>query len=384
MQVSVKSIGQITQGAIEFGDLTVLVGPQSSGKSIFLQLLKLIHDSNAVVSTLKEYGFEWGDDLSGFLLSYFGEGMGGLLSSRSEIHFNHQAVNIEAEIADGGKTKERLFLIPAQRVMMLQTGWPRPFSDYGIDTPFVTRLFSESVRKLLDRGLGGGEAGVIFPSKSRFENELTEILNESVFRGSRVVLDKGLQKRIMLELPDGNRLPFMTWSTGQREFTPLLLGFYLLTPIAERNKKIEWVVIEEPEMGLHPKAISAVMLFIIELLRLDYKVIISTHSPHVLDVVWAIQEIRRNQASPKLLLEIFDASPNDVLTRAAEKLINKKTSTYYFAAGKDGVRIQDISNLEPGSQNRDIAGWGGLTAFSGKVAGVVAKAARQNLQFGRK
>ena len=34
----------------------------------------------------------------------------------------------------------------------------------------------------------------------------------------------------------------------------------------QKKDNIDWVVIEEPEMGLHPKAISALLLIFLELL----------------------------------------------------------------------------------------------------------------------
>ena len=36
--LSVKNFGPIESGEIEFGDLTIFVGPQASGKSLLLQL----------------------------------------------------------------------------------------------------------------------------------------------------------------------------------------------------------------------------------------------------------------------------------------------------------------------------------------------------------
>ncbi len=41
----IERVGPIGQAEIRFGDLTILVGPQASGKSIALQLFKLIHDT---------------------------------------------------------------------------------------------------------------------------------------------------------------------------------------------------------------------------------------------------------------------------------------------------------------------------------------------------
>jgi DNA repair ATPase RecN len=46
----IESLGQIKEAALTFGDLTVLVGPQATGKSIALQLLKLMVDAGQSLS----------------------------------------------------------------------------------------------------------------------------------------------------------------------------------------------------------------------------------------------------------------------------------------------------------------------------------------------
>ena len=44
-RIHLTSLGQIPEADISFGDLTVFVGEQASGKSLFLQLVKLILDA---------------------------------------------------------------------------------------------------------------------------------------------------------------------------------------------------------------------------------------------------------------------------------------------------------------------------------------------------
>ena len=39
--LKIQSFGTIEKAEVNFGDLTLLVGPQASGKSIFLQLYEL-------------------------------------------------------------------------------------------------------------------------------------------------------------------------------------------------------------------------------------------------------------------------------------------------------------------------------------------------------
>ena len=88
----------------------------------------------------------------------------------------------------------------------------------------------------------------------------------------------------------------MAWSAGQREFVPLLMGLYWLMPAARASQRgdLEWVIIEELEMGLHPRAIAVVLLLVLELLWRGYRVCLSSHSPHVLDLVWALQVIKQH------------------------------------------------------------------------------------------
>ena len=44
--LKLKNIGPISEADVQFGDLTVLVGPQATGKGIFIQFLKLILDAS--------------------------------------------------------------------------------------------------------------------------------------------------------------------------------------------------------------------------------------------------------------------------------------------------------------------------------------------------
>ena len=73
--LKLTSLGQIPEADITFGDLTVFVGEQASGKSILLQLVKLILDTDDITRTLKKHGFDWHGKTEHFLSLYFGEGM---------------------------------------------------------------------------------------------------------------------------------------------------------------------------------------------------------------------------------------------------------------------------------------------------------------------
>ena len=64
-QILLKDIGPIQSADIEFGDLTILVGPQATGKSIFLQWLKLIIDSPFIRKEFRRFSIDWSKRLQG-------------------------------------------------------------------------------------------------------------------------------------------------------------------------------------------------------------------------------------------------------------------------------------------------------------------------------
>jgi AAA domain, putative AbiEii toxin, Type IV TA system len=134
------------------------------------------------------------------------------------------------------------------------------------------------------------------------------------------------------------------------------------------------VVIEELEMGLHPKAISATLALVLELLSRGYRVCLSTHSPHVLDVVWGLQFLKANGGRPQEVLDIFDLKANTSTRKLAQAALDATFKVYSF---RRGGPVQDISGLDPTSESKEEAGWGGLSEFSGHVGDVVAKVARR-------
>ena len=73
--LSVKNFAQIREGSVTFGDLTLFVGAQASGKSIFLQLLKLLVDKHQIFDTLQIHAYDWGGDFNRLIELYYGESM---------------------------------------------------------------------------------------------------------------------------------------------------------------------------------------------------------------------------------------------------------------------------------------------------------------------
>jgi hypothetical protein len=346
--------------------------------------VKAVEDAGAIRTDLKSHGFDWlhGKDLvSDYCSLYFGGGLGGLVTADTTLQVDgkNRSFGAVAKPAGNANAAEKVFLIPAQRVLVLQDGWPRPFMSYSAGDPYCIRHFSDSLRMLMEGGLGS--KGAVFPQTKQLKAELKALVNDSIYVGAKLKLEtEGMRKRIVLSQDDNQpALPYSAWSAGQREFTPLLLGLYRLMPSAKVSTRgdLELVIVEEPEMGLHPQAIVSFGLLVLELLHRGYRVIVSTHSPVILDLVWALRELKElmPKAATQALKKVFGLPSVTAQVQAIfSSALTKEYRTYYFDRTAKGTIARDISTLDPGSDDAMIAGWGGLSGFSGSIADTVGDA----------
>jgi hypothetical protein len=368
-KLSIRNFAQISAVDLEFGDLTVLVGAQGTGKSLALQWLKTAMDGRLIVSALREAGQNV-KDANVLIDLIFGVGMGSAWRSDSEVVFNGTKIR-PSVIAKLGNGHEKAFFIPAHRSMLISDGWAAPFQRLTSDTPVVARIFSQN---LFDRfSARGGDK--LFPLDRVLKREYRELINSAVFHGGTVGLEQDPQHAKRLKLTHGeSQLPFMTWTAGQREFTPLLLGLYHLLPSRKflKQPEIDWVIIEEPEMGLHPQALTVFLLLVLDLLWRGYRVVLSTHSPHVLTAIWMLQRLKEHHARWQLVCRAFNVQTTNPMKKVAESSLSKSYKVHVLSFGTDDrVRSRDISTLDPEAEDEGEAGWGGLTGFSSNFGDAV-------------
>lgn len=375
----VRKFGPIQEIDVELGDLTVLVGAQASGKSLFLQMFKLIKDKDAILESLENYGFVVNNKLENLLDRYLGEGLSKMWTDESEFISNdipYTRENLERPLR--GNPADKVFYIPAQRILSIADGRPKYFTEFSENDPFVLRKFSETLRLFAQNGLG--DSGKLFPLPNRLKNVIKKKYDKTIFHGGEIVFEeKGGQRKMAMNV-ENMHLPLMTWSAGQKEFMPLLMAFYCLSgppqPVVNRSQ-YEYIILEEPEMGLHPLAIQAIILQMIEFINNGFKVIVSTHSPMLLEFVWAYNCLKKIPEGKRVgaLYELFDIQPNKKNKLAFLKSIFKKNiKTYYFSRNTGGkVQAKDISSLDVFSEDVAINEWGGLTQFSSKTNDVVSK-----------
>lgn len=374
--LTIRHFAHLREVSLTLGDLTVLVGPQGAGKSLALQWLKVAMDGRQLVDALRSAGHP--TDRTDVLIDLiFGTGMApAWRESETEVTLDSKRITPRSigRIGDG---EEKLFFVPAHRSMLISDGWAAPFQKLTSDTPAVARVFSQN---LFDR-FSGKNAGTLFPVEKRLKKGIRAKIDEAVFHGGKVGIAEDSQHARRLRLDHGEmHLPFMTWTAGQREFTPLLLGLYRLLPSTKLRKREEtdWVVLEEPEMGLHPQAITAVLLLVLDLLWRGYRVVISTHSPHVLTMLWMMQQLKAHSARWQLVCEAFDVKQLQ-FHKVAESALVKDYRAHLLEFDVNGkVFSKEISQLDPSSEDESIAGWGGLTAYSSRFGDAVRQAVNED------
>lgn len=375
LSLSIKGFAHLEDVRFDLGDLTVLVGPQGAGKSLALQWLKIAMDGRQLVDALAAAGHP--TNRADVLIDLiFGTGMAPAWTSKTKVMLGRKKIDPSA-LRRIGNQDETLFFVPAHRSMLISDGWAAPFQKLTSDTPAVARMFSQN---LFDR-FSGKDAGTLFPVEKRLKKGIRDQIDAAVFHGGTVGIEEDAQHARRLRLVHGKmHLPFMTWTAGQREFTPLLLGLYHLLPSTKLRKRSEtdWVVIEEPEMGLHPQAVTAVMLLVLDLLWRGYRVVLSTHSPHVLTMLWMMRQLKDRRARWQIVCEAFGLPRPQEMRAVAESALGKDYRAYSLEFGRNGkVVSKDISALDPGSDDESIAGWGGLTEYSSRFGDAVRKAVNE-------
>jgi energy-coupling factor transporter ATP-binding protein EcfA2 len=367
-RLTIRNFAQIEKVDLTFGDLTVLIGAQGTGKSLALQWLKLAVDGGQIASVLRGAGYVTYPSLS--LDVYFGEGMGTAWSEASRVLWNGKRIRGTLLERARGARGEMLF-IPAHRATLISDGWALPFHQLSSEVPVVARLFSDALYQLFS----SRSSKRLFPHP-QVRTEARKLIDDAIFHGAKVGIERSSLGRKRLRLQVGEaQLPFMTWTAGQREFAPLLLGLYGALENDELFPR-GWVVIEEPEMGLHPQAITAFLVLVLDLMKRGYRVVLSTHSPHVITAIWMLRRLAELGARPQLLCDAFEV-PSRTFRPVAVHALAASYRVHLLEFVGDKVRAKDISSLDPASDDEDVAGWGGLAGFSERFSAAVRRAANE-------
>lgn len=346
----VTNLGPIAEADVKFGDLTLLTGPQATGKTLFLETFKLTKDFNNIYFYYKETNPTSDHDV--FWDFYYGDKMRTIRTKDTSFFLNDQKVQLGYSFMS--HYYDEVFYIPAQRSLALSEGRIK-LSDDFINSPYVLVRFCNYLQKY---------------TKTYSTHILREtIKNFDFLKKTDINMRRSAGSQRLEMTINKQTVPYMAWSTGQRELTPLLMALDYFTT----NPKSDYIVIEEPELGLHPRGIIEFMLTVLKIMQTGTKVIVSTHSGTPLDFVWTIQHLREKGAKPTELAKMFDVKIKD--KSIFENLFEKTFKTYYFAPDKKTKKVytKDISSLDVFSEDEDIANWGGMALSANRAQSIVSR-----------
>ena len=298
-KLSIRNFGPIEKADIDLKRITVLIGPQGSGKSTiakiigaygdYTKLLKKDWLADVFIEKLKEdYG----------LNSYFGRGTKiSLKNANGEFDIDNSAavtmVN-EEDVPYGYKIPESIY-IPAERVLI----------------PLITENSFLFIREKISMPKYITDFGILFQNARKNIKEHTIDFLDGVTYSYDDNIDK-------VKLKNGKVITLSESSNGIQTTLPLLIAVRYLSERAgaKKGKNISFSI-EEPELSLFPSTQNELLKFILQLiLPLDYHLVITTHSPYTLtalnNLIYAFQVGESKKDVKDIVPESLWLNPEDV------------------------------------------------------------------------
>ena len=253
---------------VSLAPLTVLIGPNNSGKTSFLRAIEhagteqLIESEQAPKPFLINPTDHWRIDLANNVSIQVGNRSLSIFQRKQKLYPGHYTLRLNG--LDFAPVE--FFRLPYD-VRMTAKG----FVDSANVTEMPLGASGENVAAMVDF--------MLRRARNRFdamEAEAKELIPG--LQSLHVATPEPQTRRLDLVMEDGWEMPADNASSGVR-----LLLFFLT--LAHRPNPPKTILIEEPENGIHPVRLEAVMRMLIRLTESPAgpQVIISTHSPYLLD-----------------------------------------------------------------------------------------------------
>jgi hypothetical protein len=346
-RLTVKNFSVIKEAELEFGKITVLIGPQASGKSLVCKLAYFFSKEVleiAVGRAMNEFEFSlFEEDVMKKFREWFP--IGGWGSDDWSISFISDKYEVSASGYLGGSGNATTFRLTFGEHFRLeyrrQLSNARPWAKaiiYGAFSRLMGRAFWEGATYIpsersffVDTQKGyrllGSQPD---PIASGFAELYANSLNPDI---AKARLSTHLQGELirggdswLFAFSDGRVLPLNFLSTGSKELLPLLcaLEFYAYrrreitlddqyVPSPEDAVRFDEFFIEEPEAHIFPKKQYEIVQYFAEIVNdesLNPAISITTHSPYILTAFNNLIEAGQvARAKPELKNEVAKLIP---------------------------------------------------------------------------
>lgn len=150
--------------------------------------------------------------------------------------------------------------------------------------------------------------------------KLADFLEKEILQGNVGFETSELRKKLLFQPKESTKLEMPIVSSMVKELAPLVL---CLRYLVEPN---ELLIIDEPEMNLHPAAQVEIAEFLAMLVNAGLHVLITTHSPYIVDHLANLMEAAKHE-DPNSIKEMF------YLERTEAFISQEKVSIYLFEDG---------------------------------------------------
>jgi hypothetical protein len=342
LRIKVEDFSCIKKADLTFGRLTVLIGPQASGKSVLSKLAYFFLDliSEQYESLLEQKSFEsFAEDIKGLFSDWFPVAAWGSNKFKIEFELGDYKMRLTRTSYDESiRNNLRLWTSPLvkehyKRTAELTKSLRQKASRRNSQAHFVDVELGYEVReaatKILQEEIGDdfvyyqtfipagrsffttlGRAFMAFDQGrtldpitiqfgrlySSFQEELRYFSTRrgasqveeqlGVILGGTIIWEGD---RPALKSTDGRVVPFSALSSGQQELLPLVLALSSVGRVTARSRQRSHLLyIEEPEAHLFPSAQSALIQRLAALVNGPSslrRLAITTHSPYVLSKI---------------------------------------------------------------------------------------------------
>jgi predicted ATPase len=316
-RIHVKDFGPIKEADIHLGKVTVLMGPDNTGKSYFTVLMPVLEElirnwryAQALMSptnytfTLKDFELQLNVMLYDILYIFYSIEPEELIrrgAEKAEIKFElrskeGQAVVLEVQIDKSGvnsklhgfdelfesskaPTIEPVVYIPAERAGMMRT--LKQLLRLSLATSWLSAPLHKNKVQLMSERIRLPGVSMFFLEQLLGVEKFTEKERERAFTAPALdLLEEVLRGRIeMYEdlsiryYPIGAEKPIKLINTSA--MVSELSAIYILSGTLKEGW---WLVVEEPEAHIHPKGQATIARYFAKLARLGVNVMVTTHS----------------------------------------------------------------------------------------------------------
>lgn len=176
--------------------------------------------------------------------------------------------------------------------------------------------------------------------------KLANLLEDDILQGKLGFEISKLRKELLFQPTVETKLEMPIVSSMVKELAPLVL---CLRDLVKPN---EWLIIDEPEMNLHPAAQVRIIEFLVMLVNAGLHVLITTHSPYIVDHLANLMQGAKHD-DPESIKELF------YLEKTESFIAQEKVGVYLFEEGtaKNILSDEGIINWETfGNVSNDLSG----------------------------